>query len=117
MKKLITLALFIAACGNTSTANEAVGQVKKVIKHTPLLCPDYTEVDVSLGVLRNGVGSMSKEDVEIVIDPAEASTIATFQKAAESGAIVHVVYDVKRLALCWPEHRFVSVTVEQAEAK
>jgi hypothetical protein len=117
MKKLIALVLFTAACGNTSSANEAVGQVKKVIKHTPLVCEDYTEVDVSLGVMRNGVGSMSKEDVEIVVPNGEVAAISTLQKAAESGAIVHVVYDVKRLNLCWPDHRFVSVTVEQAEAK
>lgn len=117
--KLPVLALVIlaTACGKTSVDNEAVGQVKKVVKTTPLICPDYTEIDVSLGVLRNGVGSISKEDVELAIDNSRAAEIDTLKKAAESGAIVHVSYDVQRVSWCWPDHRFVAVTIEQVESK
>src|SRR5579859_447764 len=49
------------ACGNSSVGNELEGQVKKVVKRTPIFCSDYVEADVSLGVIRNGVGSMSQE--------------------------------------------------------
>jgi len=113
MKKLILAALmFSTACGKSSTDNEAVGQVKKVLKKTPLICDDYTEVDVSLGVVRNGVGSLSKEDVLLAIDNSEKDKIAVFKKAAEDGAIIKFTYDVNRLSLCWPDHRLQTVVVE-----
>lgn len=31
-------------------------QVKKVEHDTPLICPDQVNVDLSLGVMQNGVG-------------------------------------------------------------
>lgn len=114
MKKLIAITILAAACGMQSADNEAVGQVKKVIKETPLVCPDYTEVDVSLGVMRNGVGSLSKEDVSFAIDNAETAKIGTLKKAAESGAIVRLTYDVKRVSWCWPDHRLVDVAIDDA---
>lgn len=43
MKKLSILCLFIAACGNSSADNESVGQVKKVVNKTPLVCSDEVE--------------------------------------------------------------------------
>lgn len=112
MKKLSILFLIIAACGNSSADNETVGQVKKVVNKTPIICSDYTEVDISLGVMRNGVGSMSKEDVILAIDNSERETIEKLKKAADDGSIVKVTYDVRRLALCWPEHRLLTATVE-----
>ena len=116
MNKLSIVYLFLAACGMSSTQNEAVGQVKKVIKHTPLLCSDYTEADISLGVIRNGVGSVSREDLTLALDNGDTKSIATLKAAAESGAIVKFTYDVVRVAACWPDHRLLTVPVEAAPA-
>jgi hypothetical protein len=120
MKTSITIiAILLAACGMKSADNEAVGQVKKIVKKTPLICSDYTEADISLGVLRNGVGSVSREDVELAVDNSDTATITTLRKAAESGAIVKFTYDVKRVSPCWPDHRLLTVEIEASpvEAK
>jgi len=120
MKTSLAIAtIILAACGMSSTENEAVGQVKKVVKKTPLICSDYAEADISLGVMRNGVGSVSHEDVALAVDNTETATLATLRKAAETGAIVKVTYDVKRVSPCWPDHRLLTVEIEpsQAEAK
>lgn len=83
-------------CGNIATGNVAIGQVKKVGHGTPLLCPEYDYIDVSLGVLRsNGVGSFSKEDNEFVITNPEQKTL--LEAAAESGQLVKITYDQRRL--------------------
>ncbi len=99
-----------AACGNSSAGNELEGQVKKVIRRTPIICPDYTEADISLGVMRNGVGSLSKEDVVLRVE--DNGQIETLKAAAKSGAIVSVSYDVNRVTICVPDHLLTSVHVE-----
>lgn len=110
--KLIVLVLAIlSACGLSSSHNELEGQVKKVVRRTPFICPDYVEVDVSLGVLRNGVGSISKEDVQLYV--ADEHMAETLQRAAKSGSPVTIGYDVQRVALCRPSAKVISVMVEQ----
>ena len=106
---LIVLAL--AACGLSSAGNELEGQVKKVIRVTPIICPDYVVADVSLGVLRNGVGSLSKEDVDLYV--ADEHMVETLQRAAKSGTPVTIGYDVQRVGICRPDHWLTSVQVEQ----
>lgn len=118
MKNSALLAVILAAaCGNSSSGNELEGQVKKVIRRTPIICPDYVEADISLGVMRNGVGSLSKEDVLLRVESPEQTE--TLKAAAKSGAIVSVTYDVNRVTICVPEHLLTSVHVETgaAEAK
>ena len=105
----------LTACGYSSTGNVLEGQVKKLVHRTPIICPDYIEVDVSLGVMRNGVGSLSKEDVVLAVE--DLRLIDTLKRAAKSGAIVTIGYDVPRVSLCWPDHRLTSVVIEQAEAR
>lgn len=111
MRFVIAFVLCLAAsCGWTSAGNEAVGQVKKVIKKTPILCPDYTVVDISLGVMRNGVGSVSHEDLELVAeDPKDIDLLKT---ASITGEIVKFSYDVKRVALCWPDDRLTHAEID-----
>lgn len=109
MKKLLVLLILLSGCGYASRNNELIGQVKKVKHHTPLICPDYTDADISLGVMRNGVGSMSSEDVWIYIPTQELANKLTH--AAETGELVKVNYDVKRLALCLPEAQMTQVEV------
>lgn len=97
MKKLLMagLVLSLTGClGHTSTGNELVGQVKRVQHKTPLLCPDYVHVDISLGVMRNGVGSMSTQDIWLWVQ--NSTDVAVLEKAAQNGQIVKVNYDVAR---------------------
>lgn len=113
MKKMIALSLIIAAlpacqaCGHESKQNELSGQVKKLISRTPLICADYTEVDISLGYMKNGVGSISKEDVILTV--RNPQDIALLKKAADSGAIVKGTYNVFRFSICEPDHELLSV--------
>lgn len=110
MTKLVLLSLVLCAC-TSSSDNEIVGQVKKIVKKTPLVCPDYTEVHVSLGVIRQGVGSMSHEDVMVAVDNSEKEVIEKLKYAVESGSIVKLQYDVKRVSPCWPDHRLVGMPI------
>jgi len=91
---LLTLALVVglAACGNSSTDNELTGQVKKVVHNTPIICPNYVTADLSLGVMRNGVGSMSSQDVWVTVE--DKDQIKLLEEAAKSGAIINAKYNV-----------------------
>lgn len=98
------------ACGHSTTDSELTGQVKKVVKVTPLICPDYVEADISMGVMRNGVGSMSHEDMTLrVMNPAD---VAILEKASRDGSIVRVSYDKHRVAVCFPREELTAVEVE-----
>lgn len=98
------------ACGHSTTDSELTGQIKKVIKRTPLVCPDYVEADISLGVMRNGVGSMSHEDMQLRV--MNVADIPALEKAARDGSIVRAVYDTHRVAICYPREELTAVTVE-----
>jgi len=90
-----------------------VGQVKKVVEQTPIICGDYAEADISLGVLRNGGGSTSKEDVILYV--TDQSLVPLLKQAAEAGTPVKVTYDIQRLAVCRPDHWLTSVQVIEAK--
>jgi hypothetical protein len=89
-------------CGYSAKGNEVVGQVKKVVEHTPIICGDYATVDISLGVLRNGNGSMSREDMVLRVDGVAAR--AFLKEAAETGQPIKVMYNIQRLVICGPDH-------------
>jgi hypothetical protein len=111
MKNLILVfaILALSGCGYKSRNNELIGQVKKVMSQTPLICPDYNEADVSLGVIRNGVGSMSSQDKWLHV--SSEKDLETIRAANESGAIVKIKYDVRRVTFCVPESVVRSVEV------
>jgi len=93
----ILLALVLTSCGYASRDTEAVGQVKRVMNNTPILCSDFIDVDLSLGVIRNGVGSVSNEDIWIVVSRPDAEIL---KKANEEGQLVKITYDQQRFAFC-----------------
>ena len=101
-------AIALSGCGYSSRDNEVIGQVKRVMNNTPMICGDYYDADISMGVMRNGVGSVSKEDMWVVIP---GDKVAEFKKLAESGEPVKVVYDIKRLAFCTTDHVARSIEV------
>jgi hypothetical protein len=114
VKKLSFMFIILTACGTSSSGNESVGQIKKVVNKTPFICPNYTEVDISLGIVRNGIGSMSHEDLVLALDNSAKSTIDKLKKAAEDGSVVKVTYDVQRVSPCWPDHRLDPAIVIEA---
>ena len=96
-------ALIFSGClGYSARENELTGQVKKVVSRTPIVCSDRVDTDISLGVMRNGVGSMSTEDQWFTV-PNQADQ-ELLRKASESGALVKVTYDVIRITWCWEDH-------------
>lgn len=111
MRLFCIILLMLSGCGYTSKGNEAVGQVKKVIRRTPLLCPDYAYVDISLGVMIDGKGSMSSEDFIAVV--SDKDDINLLSIAAKNGSIVKITYDTKRYAYCTPNKFITKVMIEK----
>lgn len=108
MKKSVLLLVFVlSACGYQAKNSEVTGQVKKVVNQTPLICPDRNEIDLSLGVIRGGVGSMSSEDVYMNV--SDENSLATLKLANETGAIVKIVYNTYRFTFCQPARQVVRV--------
>lgn len=104
---LFALVLLLAAgCGYTSRNNEAVGQIKKIKNVTPMVWPAFTYVDVSLGVMRGGTGSMSSQDIWL---RADEKHLEVLQSAQNSGQIVRIFYDEERFNFWYPEEHVTSV--------
>lgn len=100
MKRFLILAtLALTACGYSARDNEMIGQVKKVARQTPIFCDDRVDADISLGVMRNGVGSMSAQDVWITVPNKEDQEL--MKRANESGELVKITFDDKRWTWCW----------------
>jgi hypothetical protein len=101
MKMFIALVcMSMIGCGYSSTNNEMVAQPKKIHHTTPILCHNYTELDVSMGVMRNGSGSMSTEDVLLTVNNDKDQIV--LQKAIDDGKLVKIHYDEFRFAVCIP---------------
>lgn len=95
---LSALAFIVSGCGYSAMGNEMIGQVKKVEHNTPLMCDKFDAADISLGVLRNGVGSMSAQDVWVTV-PNQAD-FEILKKANETGDLVKIKYDERRVTFC-----------------
>jgi hypothetical protein len=96
-------------CGYTSRDNELIGQAKKIHHHTPIICPDFDDADISLGVMRNGVGSMSTQDMWLnVTNHADYDLLL---KAIADGDIVKVRYDTYRATTCINENTITHVEI------
>lgn len=109
MKYIIFVLPFLVSCGYSSVGTDMVGQVKRVMNKTPILCNDRVDLDLSLGVLRNGVGSMSSEDATATIH--NPSDIELLKKAQEDGSAVKVTYNLKRWTWCEDERQVTKVEI------
>lgn len=85
-------------CGYTSVDNTMAGQVKKVHHNTPIICENYVNADVSLGIMQNGVGSISTHDVQMTIPDSE--NVKMFEQAALTGRLVEVTFKERRSVTC-----------------
>ena len=92
------LCLGLAACGNSAVDGDLTGQAKKVTHVTPLFCPGYVAFDVSLGVMQNGTGSMSTQDVWFTV--SDSIDVDKLKSAVADAMIVRVHFDTRRLPFC-----------------
>lgn len=113
----VIFGIYLLYCGLTTMYardGEMIGQAKKLTYVTPLwssICPSYYAFDVSLGVLQNGVGSMSTQDVVFTVQ--DINDLPEMKKAVERGAIVKVRYDTRRLAVCTENHLSTGFEVQK----
>lgn len=112
MRKIISvaaIALLALGCGRSSVDSEIVGQPKKIVKQTPIFCENYTDVDISLGFVKDGVGSMSNQDIWLTVP--NQSDIDTLNKAVDENKLVKVIYDEYRTNFCWNSHVVKSIYI------
>ena len=86
------------ACGYSSVDNHMTGQVKKVHHNTPMVCDNYDNADVSLGIMQGGVGSISNHDVQVTV-PGQAE-FKIMETAAKSGKLVEITFKERRWTTC-----------------
>jgi hypothetical protein len=79
-----------------------------------MFCDDRIDADISLGVMRKGVGSMSTQDALVYVPSDADAKILT--AAAESGQLVKIKYDEQRFSLCKPLVVVRAVTVLEEDA-
>jgi hypothetical protein len=103
------LIALLAGCGNVSVDGEAIGQAKKLTKTTNLFCPDYYSFDMSLGVMQNGTGSISKEDIWMTVD--DARLIPAINAAVARGAVVKARYNQRRIPFCSDSYILTGIEV------
>lgn len=109
MKKILLITIFLVGCGRSSVDNETIGQVKKVVHRTPLICPNFNEIDLSLGIMRGGTGSMSSEDIWFYVP--DRDVLETLKKANETGSIIKIKADKYRVTWCIPENVITSAEI------
>lgn len=110
---LLASLILLAGCGFSQKNGDLIGQAKKVSSRTNLVCPDYNMVDISLGVMRNGVGSMSTQDMWLQIDNDRDYNL--LKDAASKGLLVQVTYDTRRMPFCTEEYILTSAKILEAQ--
>lgn len=107
------LAVALVGCGYSSRGSDLVCQPKKLVRNTPILCSDFTDVDVSLGVVQNGVGSMSAEDQWLVVDDVDIER--KLDESIRHARLVKLTFDVKRWVWCPGKSDHVVTGVEDVK--
>ena len=118
MKSNITAMIafvLLTSCGYSHRDNELVGQPKSIESTTPLLCPEQNILHMSLGVMRNGSGSMSTHDISINIP--DSSMVAPLKRAVESGELINARTNEARFRWCNEEKELVSFVIIEDAAK
>jgi hypothetical protein len=99
MKILILcfILLSFVSCGFTERGTKGVVQIKRIHHVTPLICSERIVLDASLGVMQNGVGSMSTQDIDITVSIEQSKIL---ERAVESGKLVEIKYSTRRFDFC-----------------
>lgn len=104
------LAILLTGCGKSATDNNSTGQVKRVEHTTPIICMNYNDADISLGVMKNGTGSMSTHDMWFYVP--KDSDYQKLLEASKNGKLVDFTYDTNRWTMCTENQEITSVTIE-----
>lgn len=99
----------LVGCGYSHRDNELIGQPKSVESTTPIFCPNQNVLHLSLGVMRNGVGSMSTEDVRINIP--DDNLAWALKETVKSGKLINAKTNEARFRWCNEEKELISYTV------
>jgi hypothetical protein len=102
--------LLLVSCGMSEVGTQGVAQIKRVHNVTPLICSNHLVLDASLGVMVNGVGSMSTDDILVEADANQAQEL---NNAAKAGKLVKITYDTRRFTWCVPEKLLKNIEVIQ----
>lgn len=94
-------------CGYSSINNQTLGQPKRLHQETPLICGPFTDLDLSLGVMRNGVGSMSPHDELFYVPNKEDQVL--LDQAIKDGKLVRITYDERRFQVCTQDYVITKV--------
>lgn len=112
MKTVIAIAfLFLSGCGYSALNSTFTAQVKYVENANPIMCDNYTYSGMSLGVTRNGTGSVSTHDITVYVPNEELAN--KLQAASHDGKLVTITYDEKRWRWCVPNMEVKKVEVLQ----
>lgn len=117
MKKLFLFSFLVAicGCGYSSVDNELICQPKKIFHQTPIVCPNRNDVDISMGVMRDGVGSMSSHDIYLTVpNPKDLQTLET---AIADGKLVKIHYNDYRFTWCQHTETVTSVEIVDGVVK
>lgn len=109
MRKLLIMTMVVvcmSGCGKSSVDTEVIGQIKKLETRTPIVCGDYKQVDLSLGIVTNGTGSMSRDDMTIQVTDKQFEELKRLQ--AEN-KLVTITYDTNRFVFCGLEQTATQV--------
>lgn len=111
MKKIILFVFcsLLVACGNVSQNNELVGQPKRLHNVTPILCPNRVDLDISMGFVKDGVGSMSTQDLFLTV-PNQAD-VDLLKKAIEDRRLIKIHYNEARFTICSHEEYVTQVEI------
>jgi hypothetical protein len=112
MRLTIAGLMLLTGCwGYSSVDNDGVCQPKKIHHNTPLICGDYDSVDVSLGVMRDGVGSMSTHDMTLSFGPNKEALEKKLEGAIAAGKLVNLKYNDRRFSWCQETEQVTDVEV------
>jgi hypothetical protein len=103
------LLLMLASCGYSHVNNELIGQPKSIEATTPIFCPNQNILHLSLGVMRNGVGSMSTEDVRISIP--DDNLAIRLQPVVKAGKLINAQTNEARFRWCNEEKELVAFEI------
>ena len=81
----------------------------KIHHQTPMLCGNRNDIDISLGVMRGGVGSMSTQDMYLTVP--NQKDLETLDKAIVDGKLVKFHYNEYRFAFCQQDETLTSVEI------
>ncbi len=105
----LMLSFIMLGCGYSHVNNDLIGQPKSVESTTPIFCPNQHILHLSLGVMRNGVGSMSTQDISINIP--DDNLMPGLKAAVEAGSIINAQTNEARFRFCNELKELVAFTV------